>query len=84
MAKNTEKEELILAYEFIKATHDDLGPQIRKLRFIRELSMGASPDFAGMDGDDMADVLEGLGLILNEVIESFDRVSGLTPISSYG
>ncbi len=76
MTEKTNSEEL--AFRLKKGIHDDLGPQINKLRFIREVSMEAGAGSPELESNDLA----GLATILEEIIESYDRVEKLIPTTS--
>lgn len=65
--------------EMIDAFEQNLGDQINKLRFIRELTYNCGTDFAGFNNESIQQILEGLGAILYDVIVSYDEVHGLIP-----
>ena len=73
--KNNSKE---LAFRLEEGIHDDLGPQINKLRFVQQLAQGVGAVFANLEGKEVV----GLAAILYEVIESYDRVERLIPAPS--
>ncbi len=73
--KNNSKE---LAFRLKEGIQDDLGPQINKLRFVKEVSLEAAVGSPELESKE----LTGFAAILEEVIESYDRVERLIPAPS--
>ncbi len=91
MARETEKKEtennLQLAAEFIESFENDLHPQMNKLRLVREMARslieGSVRGFTEMPKWDVIGIVDGLELILGDVLDAYEKTCGMTPMCSF-